>query len=47
MHPLFERQLQKSVLDDLAERGVDPVLAAGEIGDPLTMGDCLDERGDE
>ena len=32
-------------LYDLAQRRMDPVLAPGEVGDPLAVGHCLDQRG--
>jgi hypothetical protein len=44
---LVDRQFEKGILDHFAQRGVNPVLAPGEIGYPLPVGNRLDQRGDE
>jgi hypothetical protein len=43
-HTLIKRQLQESVLHDLTQRGVNPILTPGEIHHSLAMGDRLNER---
>jgi hypothetical protein len=44
---LVDRQFEKGILDHFAQRGVNPVLAPGEIGDPLPVGNRLDQWGNE
>ena len=46
-HSAVEGQLQKGVLDHLAQGGMDPVLASRKISNPLAVSDRPDERSDE
>ena len=44
---MIQLKLEQGVLYDLAQRGVDPVLAPGEVGHVLSGGGGLDQRLDE